>query len=478
MNHNTSINRRDFCVRAASALAAVSASGCQAGATSSRNVLLLIGDDHGLDIPSYGNPSIQTPSLERLAQDGVRFAHAFCTTASCSPSRSVILTGLHNHTNGQFGLAHSYHNFHTLPWVQTLPRLLKNRGYTTGVIGKLHVNPAALYPFDVCVTGEELGSIRSVAVMAERARGFFEKNRDRGFFLLMGYGDPHRSAKGFGNEQRYPGVEETTYSPENMKPLAFLQDSAAVREEMAQYSQAVSRLDLGIGMVLDALQACGKDKDTLVVYLSDNGIAFPGAKTNLYDPGVHVPLIVRSPEQAKRGIVNQAMVSWADLTPTILEWTGTPPPKEYELHGRSFLPILEDENPSGWDSVFLSHTFHEVTMYYPMRGIRTRRYKYIQNLCPELPFPHASDLHASKTWQELITKLEMKMGQRTVQDYLHRPPEELYDLEQDPWESLNLAQKLEFQELLADLRGRTHEFRQRTNDPWLILENYPDPPLR
>jgi len=72
----------------------------------------------------------------------------------------------------------------------------------------------------------------------------------------------------------------------------------------------------------------------------------------------------------------------------------------------------------------------------------------------------------------------MKMGQRTVQDYLHRPPEELYDLEQDPWESLNLAQKLEFQELLADLRGRTHEFRQRTNDPWLILENYPDPPLR
>ncbi|HQO35904.1 MAG TPA: sulfatase [bacterium] len=472
MNYNASINRRDFCMSAASVLAAASVSGCQAGTASFRNVLLLIGDDHGLDTPSYGNPSIQTPNLDRLAWDGVRFSNAFCTTASCSPSRSVILTGLHNHTNGQLGLAHGHHNFHTLPWVQTLPRLLKNRGYTTGVIGKLHVNPASLYPFDVCVTGEELGSIRSVATMSERARGFFEKNRDKPFFLLMGYGDPHRSAKGFGNEQPYPGVEETTYSPESMKPPAFLQDSAAVREELAEYSQAVSRLDLGIGMVLEALQASGKDKDTLVIYISDNGPPFPGAKTNLYDPGIHLPLIVRSPEQAKRGVVNQAMVSWTDLTPTILEWTGTPAPKEYELHGRSFLPILENENPSGWDSVFLSHTFHEVTMYYPMRGIRTRRYKYIQNLCPGLSFPHASDLYASKTWQELLARPEMRMGQRTVQDYLHRPSEELYDLEQDPWEFLNLAQGAEFQEILADLRGRTHEFRQRTNDPWLILENH------
>jgi arylsulfatase A-like enzyme len=110
-----------------------------------RNVLLLIADDHSPIAGCYGNPVIATPNMDRLAREGVRFQNAFCTTPSCSASRSVVLTGLQNHTNGQFGHAHQPHNFHTHLEVQSIPRVAKANGVATGVIGKLHVLPPEVY---------------------------------------------------------------------------------------------------------------------------------------------------------------------------------------------------------------------------------------------------------------------------------------------------------------------------------------------
>ena len=115
-------------------------------------------------------------------------------------------------------------------------------------------------------------------------------------------------------------------------------------------------------------------------------------------------------------------------------------------------------------------------MYYPSRGIRTRRYKYIHNLFPELTFPHASDLYASRAWQGILKRKNKMMGVRSVEDYLYRPREELYDLERDPNEVNNVAGDAEYAEVLADLRQKTLAFRERTSDPWLILNNYVDPP--
>ena len=145
---------------------------------------------------------------------------------------------------------------------------------------------------------------------------------------------------------------------------------------MAEYYQAVSRLDQGVGMLLEELCTAGQEEQTLVIYISDNGIPFPGAKATLYEPGVRLPMIVRSPRLKRRGLVNATLAHFVDLLPTCLDWAGAPPP-DYPLygpvHGRSLLPILDQENPDGWDEVFLSHTFHEVINYYPGRGIRTRR---------------------------------------------------------------------------------------------------------
>ena len=124
-----------------------------------RNIVVVIADDHGPDAGCYGNKVIKTPSLDRLASEGVRFTNAYCTTASCSASRSVLLSGLHNHLNGQYGHQHDYHNFHTKTTVRSLPVLLAEAGYRTGRIGKFHVQPEAVYHFETFCNQNKVASV-------------------------------------------------------------------------------------------------------------------------------------------------------------------------------------------------------------------------------------------------------------------------------------------------------------------------------
>jgi len=483
-----SITRRQFMKKTAAA-SVVAAAGAKTAAFGSaadglraegqKNVLLIISDDHGLpESGCYGNPVVKTPNLDRLALNGVRFTNAFSTVASCSASRSVIFTGLFNHTNGQYGHQHPPANQHTHTWVWGLPRLLNEYGYHTGLVGKYHVQPREVYPFQELVTADvaykstkALKGNRDVWSMARTAEEFFTSQPEKPFCLVVAYSDPHRDWEK-SNRIKYPNVRKNTYKAEEVIVPAFLPDEPEVRRELAAYYESVDRLDQGIGFLLEALQRSGRADNTLVIYLSDNGIAFPGAKTNLYDPGIHLPMIISHPALSKRGIVNNAMVSYIDLVPTILDWTGAPPPPGYKLPGRSILPILQEDNPPGWDTIFASHTFHEITMYYPMRVIRTRKYKYILNLAHKLDFPFASDLYESATWQGILKRGATKMGVREVKAYIHRPREELYDLEEDPHEIVNVAGDPRYREVRLELRQRLRQWQEQTNDPWIVKYVY------
>jgi len=435
-----------------------------------RNVLLLIADDLGRHTGEYGDAAALTPNLDSLARDGVRFTNAFCTTASCSASRSVILSGLQNHANGHYGHAHDVHHFSYLPRVRSTPELLRAAGYRTGIIGKLHVNPLSEFPWDLKAEGVAGGG-RNGAEMARRAKEFIQADPARPFYLHVGFTDPHRAQQGFANRD-YSGLKRSRFDPAKVPVPSFLPDNPRVREEVAEYYEAANRLDQGVGCFLDVLRETRQLDNTLVIFLSDNGMPFPNAKTNCYDAGMRLPFIVRAPGQSRRGLVNNALINYSSILPTILEWSGAAGP-DYPLHGRSLIPVLEQENPAGWDEVFFSHTFHEITMYYPMRGVRNRRYKYIRNLFPDLEYPHASDLWESKTWQSLLAQSQgAKVGQRPVTQYLHRPAEELYDIGRDPDEVNNLAESAQHQQILRSLRTGVHEWRKQTGDPWLINDNY------
>jgi len=441
-------------------------SGFQAAVAETRNVLLIVADDQGRDLGVYGNPVLRTPNLDALAARGTLFTNAFATVSSCSPSRSVIYTGLYSHSNGMYGLAHDVHNQHLLPTVWTLPQYLKAAGYRTGLVGKKHILPESALPFDEELAPERPGN-RDVAFMAGEARKFISRSTGKPFLLIVGYSDPHRAPENFGNTQTWPQVARTTYDPEKIVVPAHLPDLPEVRRDLAQYYESVSRLDSGVGLLLDVLRDTKHEGDTLVVYLSDNGRAFPGAKTTLYDEGIHLPLIVASPAQSKRGVRNNAMVSWVDITPTILDWAQAAAPRDQRLAGRTLLPILEQADPPGWDRVFASHSFHEIQQYYPMRAVRTREYKYILNIAAPLEFPIAGDIASSPTWQAVAARPSVGLGARTVQAFLHRPDEELYDLRQDPSEVRNLAADPAHREVLERMRAEMTKFRAETHDPWL-----------
>jgi N-sulfoglucosamine sulfohydrolase len=477
-------------------------------AAGKRNVVLIVADDHGLDAGCYGNKEVRTPHLDRLAADGTRFANAFCTTASCSASRSVLLSGLHNHLNGQYGHQHHYHHFSSFPSVKGLPVLLAAAGYRTAQIGKYHVAPESVYRFQTYLRGNQGGSRNPVA-MAERCRAVIAGRDDRPFFLYFATSDPHRGGgrveedphkpDRFGNGPRYEGVREVRYDPTKLTVPPFLPDTPACRAELAQYYQSVSRVDQGVGRLIEILKESKQYDDTLILYLSDNGMAFPGSKTTLYEPGMRLPLIVRSPDQKTRSKTTDALVSWADVTPTILAFAGVkevpgPPavgqpgpeiperpavrkgklakPKPYEFHGRSFLGVLDTPRAAGWDEVYASHSFHELTMYYPMRVVRTQRHKLVLNLAHQLPFPFASDLEASATWKSVPKGADARYGRRLVRDFLQRPRYELYDLEADPHEVRNLAGDPKNAAVLRELQSKLKAFQQRTGDPWVVKYRY------
>lgn len=459
-------------------------------ATTRPNIVLIVADDHGLDaLGSYGNPVIKTPHLDALAADGTRFTHAFCTTASCSPSRSVILSGQQNHRNGMYGLQHDEHHFQSFDRVKGLPVLLADAGYRTARIGKFHVGPESSYAFQTVLSGgaaNDPATIgRSPVEMAERTREVIESQDTRPFFLYFASDDPHRAnavlpsgkptfdtypqPNSFGNRPAgYPAIDPVRYRPSDVHVPAYLPDTPACRAELAEYYQAVSRLDQGVGRLIALLKAVGHYENTLILYLSDNGAAFPGAKTTLYDPGMRLPLIVRAPGRQHPGAVQSAMVSWADLTPTLLDVAGvTADPTQFD--GRSFRAALDGATVSGWDTVFASHTLHEVTMYYPMRVVRTRQHKLIVNLASALPYPFALDLIKSPTWISATKSGGQLYGRRSIDKFIHRPRLELYDLDRDPDEVTNLADLPAHAALQADLVTQLQEFQTTTKDPWLHL---------
>jgi len=482
-----------------------------------RNIIFFITDDESPTLGCYGDTVARTPHIDKLASDGVLFRNAFATTASCSASRSVVMSGLHNHKNGQFGHQHDFHKFASFDNVVSLslPRVLARAGYRTAQMGKYHVAPEEVYHFETYLKGPA----RSTVAMAENCRSFITDTSDaRPFFLYFATNDPHRGGgldktskrdlkpNLFGNKPNrgsYPGVKEVFYDPEEVPVPAFLSDTPETREELAQYYQSCARIDQGVGRLIEILKEANLYDKTLIVFTSDHGMAFSGGKTTVYEPGLRVPFVVRDPYQAKRSVESSAMISHVDITPSLLDFAGgldpkTNGPKNWmdpdvywkqrgerlkenragrftfkSYHGKSWIPLLKQPDAEHWDTVFASHTFHEIQMYYPMRVVRDDQYKLIWNIASGLPYPFASDLWAASSWQAQYRKgLKAPYGLKTVGDYIHRPAFELFDIQKDPHEARNLALKDAYEEILKEYQQKLKAFQKDMEDPWIMKWEY------
>ncbi len=487
------------------------------GLAAEKNVIFIIADDESPTLGCYGDPVAKTPAIDAIAADGTVFTNAFATTASCSASRSVVMSGLHNHLNGQYGHAHSYHKFASFLDVisYSLPRVMSGAGYRTAQIGKYHVAPEEVFHYDTYLKG---GNGRNAVEMAKVSKEFITADSDKPFFLYFGTSDPHRgggkdqTAKSklkpdlFGNlpnKAAHKGVDEVFYELDEVPIPHFLSDTQETREELVQYYQSISRVDQGIGELVKILKEAGLYDKTMIIFTADHGMAFAGGKTTVYEGGLKVPFVVRNPYEENRGVKHEGMISHIDITPSILDFAGgldqeKNRPKNFveaktfwkdkpyamsenrgprggikSYHGKSWVPILGKPDATHWENIFASHTFHEIQMYYPMRVIRDKEYKLIWNIAHGLPYPFASDLWAASSFQAQYEKsLDAPYGQKSVGEYINRPKFELYKIDEDPVEANNLASDPAYAEILDKYQKKLKALQKEMNDPWIMKWDY------
>ncbi|ESO95264.1 hypothetical protein LOTGIDRAFT_175173 [Lottia gigantea] len=454
-------------------------------------------DDAGLQMSAYGNRDIKSPNFDQLAAKSLVFKHGFTSVSSCSPSRSVILTGIPQHQNGMYGLHHNPHHFNSFDDIRSLPVILGDHGIRTGIVGKKHVGPDYVYKFDYEQT-EENNSLnqvgRNITFMKLKIQEFLSNNDTRPFLLYIGFFDPHRCGvvgqnklgefcENFGDGRPGNGVipdwNPTYYDPASLEVPYFIPNTATARQDLANMYKTLSRMDQGIGLFMKELSNAGFMDNTMILYSSDNGIPFPNAKTNLYESGMMEPFMVSSPlHKQSWGQQTEALASNMDITPTVLDWFDINyhnSSGRVRLTGKSLWQAVDNPNTHDYTTVYSSHNFHEVTMYYPMRVIRTKQYRLIHNLNYHAPYGIATDLFGASTYQDLLNR--SASGQptnwfKTLDQYYHRTEWELFDFVADPYELTNLAYNSSYQPVFNDLRNTLMNWITETQDPWYCLPGH------
>ncbi len=440
------------------------------------NVLFITADDLNWDsVGAFGcQVADATPSIDRLAGQGIRFEHAHLTIAVCQPCRESFMTGRYPHRNGALGFEPIRGD------VPTLSEQLHTAGYFTGIFGKNgHYAPADRFFWDVSVPPRELGVGRDPHEFYTHAKEFLANAQAarKPFFLHANSADPHRPFPGSRQEKareaqgraRFPQVSRA-FRPDEVTVPPFLPDIPDVREEVAQYFTAVHRCDETVNQLLAALEDSGLADNTIVIFLSDNGMAFPYAKTNVYLNSTKTPLIVRWPGRIGPGLVDdQHLVSGADIMPTLLEALGLP---EVEgMDGRSFLPLLLGEKQDGRDHVFTVFNKTSARNEYPMRCVRTAEFSYIYNAWAdgETEFKNESQSGLTMNAMKAAAETDPEIAQR-VRFFLFRAPEELYCVRDDPSELLNLVDEPQHADRIRAMREALLGEMQRTEDP--LLETF------
>ncbi|MDR0698466.1 MAG: sulfatase [Tannerella sp.] len=440
-----------------SILSCVSAS-CYAGNAEQRqkpNIIVFIADDAGMDFGCYGNNSIKTPYIDKLASDGLRFEKAFLTSPQSSPSRTCIMTGKFAHTTGTEDLHSSIDSC-----TRMIPSYLKEAGYRTGVILKTHWGEYGDRQFDWVDGGKDWYAGKPLNRNSSAFRGFsdFIRNHQQPFFLWVGFRDPHRPYRN-DNAPRQNNPADVTVYP-------FHADTVVTREDYADYYDEISRMDQQIGLMLSELERQQAMENTIIIFLSDNGMPFPRAKGSLYDTGIQTPLIISWNGHIGKGNVhNNGLISSIDLAPTLLDIAGIPVP--HDMYGKSFVSILYNSSLPGRKYIYAERNWHDSDEY--CRCIRSEKYKLIFNAYYELPHGITLDLASSPTWFAL-KELQKSRGLSPAQRPLFacpRPMIELYDLEHDPYELNNLADEQSYRETGKKLTQLLLKWQRETGDrPW------------
>jgi N-sulfoglucosamine sulfohydrolase len=439
------------------------------------NILFITVDDMNCDsIGVYGCPVANTtPNIDKLALEGIQFNRAHVQVANCNPSRNTFHSGLYPHKSGIVGFYGP-----SQPKFIPLPELLRQNGYLLGILGKVEdMMPMNKYRWDL--TSKTLGlgklSARKPKDVYKFTKGALEKAKHdkKPFYLNVNLVDPHKPFVGSKKDKGNP-LPSKVYKASEITVPSFLPDLPEVRDEVAQYYSSVRRADDALGQVMKALKESGCEQDTVVMFVSDHGMALPFAKTNLYHHSTHTPWIVHFPSVIKSGQVDRDhMISAIDFYPTICDLLDIEP--KNDLDGKSILPLLHGGREPDRTHIFKEYHENAGGTPLPMRAVQNERYVYIFN-----PWHHGKSTFKSATLYTNTFRAMSKSNRADVKErralFLRRPPEELYDISKDPNCLNNLAKSIEFTRVKNEMRQHLHNHMSEHRDPAAeALKNINDP---
>lgn len=459
-------NRRDFLKAAGlgAAMTALPRGLFAAEAPKNRpNILWILSEDISPDLSCYGVPTVQTPNLDKLAAQGIRFTQAFTTAPVCSASRSAMITGMFQTTIG----AHNH-------------RSHRDDGYTLGEPVKLiteYFRQAGYFTANVKtaapgVAGSGKTDFNFQFKNAFDGSDWNQRKAGQPFFAQLSISMTHRG----GHWKNLRQNLDNPVGPAEVKLPPYYPDHPVAREDWATYLNSIQVMDQYIGKIMKRLDDEGLTDNTVVIFIGDHGRCHVRGKQWLYDGGIHIPLLVRWPEKLRAGQVCDNLVSAIDISATILKIAGIEPPKH--LEGRLF---LEPNGQGAWkpvdvhDYIIAARDRCDETVD-RIRCVRTRQYKYIRNFMPERPYtqPNAYK-EQSYPMLNLMKELHAQGKLTPVQELFmvpRKPDEELYDVTKDPWEINNLAASPQHQATLKTMRAILDKWIKETGD----MGQFPEKP--
>jgi len=440
------------------------------------NILWLVGENIDLDLGCYGQKLVNTPHLDQLAAEGVRFTRVFATGPVCATSRTAFMTGMYQTTTDTHHMrSHRDDAYRLPPGVRPMTHRLRDAGYFTANIKTIGERVVGTGKLDLNFVNEgPIYESDDWAMLKSHQPFFAHINLPEVEYDIYDRRSGSKPRVEWVGEREHPQIA----TPENVTPPPYYPDHPITRQEWARYLNSVSGMDRRVGWVLDQLRTEGLEEDTVVIFFADNGRLEARGIHWCYDSGLRVPLIIRWPKnyppppQFGAGKVNEQVISLLDLTATTLAVAGVPPP--LGMQSRAFLG--EQADPPRRYAFSARDRIDETVQR--IRSVRDERYRYIRNFMPEQPFM------ALNRYKEKCFLVLPLMRELSAQGKLTGPPlalmaprladEELYDTQADPHEIRNLARSEdpEHREALVRLRAALDVWMTETGD----LGHRPEPP--
>jgi N-sulfoglucosamine sulfohydrolase len=430
------------------------------------NILIIMADDCTYnDLPLYGGQNAKTPNIDSLAAAGMTFNRAYLSEAMCQPCRAELYSGRYPLGNGC-----AWNHSASLSSVTSMPQHLSALGYRVGLAGKVHVKPAASFPFEK-IDGFDSNCVRNPTQphVLNKVDEFISRgDGDQPFCLVVALVEPH-----------VPWVmgDASAYPPKQLRLPPNIADTARTREDFGKYLAEITYMDGQVGELLATLKRQGHENDTVVLFSSEQGAQFPGCKWTNWDTGLHTALVARWPGKIAAGQRTDALVQYADILPTLLSLAGGAP-KKHKYDGTDFSDVLVGKTDEHRKYVYGIHNNIPEGPAYPIRTVSDGTYRYIHNLKPDAVYieKHLMGSRGSgelnnpywATW--IWNSYSQPATYRLVSRYVSRPEYQLYHTAKDPYEMTNLAGQPKQAVRQKRMRDELQRWMRQQNDPGVPLD--------